>query len=288
VSQETCSIAQALDWARAQLTHHSDAQQPELAGIDSKVLLCSCLDCELVFLHTWPEKSLTDEQWLIYRGLVERRLKGHPVAHLVGYRYFWSLRLEVSTATLIPRPETETLVEIALSLPLEEQATVLDLGTGTGAIALALASEKPNWLITGIDSNEQAVQLARRNAGHNRLISVQFLHSDWFAALGSQQYDLIVTNPPYVELDSPYLREGDLRFEPNSALTSGADGLDDIRFIIAHSQQHLSNSGWLVIEHGFGQSQVIANLMASSHFVEVRVEADLNGLDRVTLGRYQV
>lgn len=287
---QSFTIEQALSWAREQLSIHSvsDDGLHDSAAIDSKVLLAACLEREIVYLHTWPEKHLDEQQIKNFEKFVSRRVEGHPVAHIVGYRDFWSLRLKVSPATLIPRPETELLVEIALALNLAEHASVLDLGTGTGAIALALASEQPNWSITGLDKSTQAVALAKANATLHKLEQVNFIQSDWFSAIEQRQFDLIVTNPPYIEDMDQHLLLGDVRFEPSSALTSGPDGLDDIRLIVSQSKHHLANNGWLVIEHGFQQSKQVVDILTAQSFKQVRSELDLNGLPRVTLGCYQI
>jgi release factor glutamine methyltransferase len=280
------TIAQALLWAREQLSAHnvSDDGLHDSAAIDCKVLLADCLQREVVYLHTWPEKWLDDEQMTKFQAFITQRALGHPVAHIIGYRDFWSLRLKVSPATLIPRPETELLIEIALTLKFAEHLKVLDLGTGTGAIALALASENPNWLITGLDKSSQALVLAKDNAIMHKLERVNFIQSDWFSAVEQQQFDLIVTNPPYIEDNNQYLKQGDVRFEPSSALTSGLDGLDDIRLIVSQSKYYLTNNGWLMIEHGYQQSDQVTDILLAQGFNQVRSELDLNGLPRVTLG----
>lgn len=280
------TIEQALSWAKELLSAHSvsDDGLYNSAAIDSKVLLAACLQRELVYLHTWPEKLLDDLQIKEFKEYIAQRSLGHPVAHIIGYRDFWTLRLKVSPATLIPRPETERLVEIALTLNLAENAKVLDLGTGTGAIALALASENPNWLITGLDKSAQAVELAKDNGIMHKLERVNFIQSDWFSAVEYQQFNLIVTNPPYIEDNNQYLTQGDVRFEPSSALTSGLDGLDDIRLIVSQSKQYLADNAWLVIEHGYQQSDQVMDVLRASGFKKIRSEFDLNGLPRVSLG----
>ena len=280
------TIEQSLSWAKEKLSLSgvSDDGLHDSAAVDSKVLLAACLHKELVYLHTWPEKLLTELQMKGFKAFVEQRSLGHPVAHIIGYRDFWTLRLKVSPATLIPRPETELLVEISLGLNLPDKTKVLDLGTGTGAIALALASENANWQITGLDKHLQAVTLAKDNALLNKLESVDFIQSDWFSAVKHRKFDLIVTNPPYIEDDNHYLNLGDVRFEPSSALTAGPDGLDDIRLIVAQSKPYLSHTGWLVIEHGYQQSNQVADILRAYDFKQIRCEIDLNGLPRVTLG----
>jgi release factor glutamine methyltransferase len=280
------TIAQALSWAREQLSSHnvSDDGLSNSAAIDSKVLLAACLQREVVYLHTWPEKWLDELQIKIFQENISQRSLGHPVAHIIGYRDFWSLRLKVSPATLIPRPETELLVEIVLNLNLTEHSKVLDLGTGTGAIALALASENPHWLVVGLDKSSQAVALAKDNAIMHKLERVKFIQSDWFSAVEHRQFDLIVTNPPYIEDNNHYLQQGDVRFEPSSALTSGVDGLDDIRSIVSQSKHYLNDNGWLLIEHGYQQSRQVTDILSAHGFNQIRRELDLNGLPRVTMG----
>jgi release factor glutamine methyltransferase len=284
------TIAQALFWARDELYSHntSDDGLYDSAAIDSKVLLAACLQCEVVYLHTWPEKLLDELQIKLFQEYISQRSLGHPVAHIIGYRDFWSLRLKVSSATLIPRPETELLVEIALNLNLAEYSKALDLGTGTGAIALALASENSNWLVTGLDKSLQAVALAKNNAVIHKLERVKFIQSDWFSAVEDRKFDLIVTNPPYIENNNHYLQQGDVRFEPESALTSGVDGLDDIRSIVSQSKHFLTDNGWLLIEHGYKQSRQVTDILRAHGFNQIRSELDLNGLPRVAMGCYQL
>ena len=260
--------------------------QQDSALLDSKILLCYCLNCEQSYLHTWPEKHLTQAQLQQFSALVAQRSVGHPIAHLIGYRDFWSLRLQVTTATLIPRPETELVVETALELSLANNARVLDLGTGTGAIALALGKERPAWQISGIDKSHDAVSLARSNAILNRLERVTFKQSDWFSQVAQQQFDLIVSNPPYVEQQSPYLLEGDVKFEPLSALTSGEDGLHDIRFIVAQATQYLSDGAYLLLEHGYKQDIMVRNIFESNAYADIKSIVDLNDLPRVTMARF--
>lgn len=280
------TIAQALSWARELFSAHqvSDDGKHDSAAIDSKVLLAACLEREVVYLHTWPEKLLDEPQVKTFQNYITKRSLGHPVAHIIGYRDFWSLRLNVSPATLIPRPETELLVEIALTLDVSAHSKVLDLGTGSGAIALALASENPNWSITGLDKSSEAVVLAKENALIHKLERVDFIKSDWFSAVKNERFHLIVTNPPYIEDNNQYLQQGDVRFEPKSALTSGLDGLDDIRLIVSQSKNHLIANGWLLIEHGYQQNIQVKDILKSHGFKQIRSELDLNGLPRVTLG----
>ncbi len=285
MSSQQWSIQQALEWARAALSKAkvSDDGNFDSSRVDSKALLAAVLQKELVYLHTWPEKLLDAQQAQAFKQAVEQRVLGHPVAHITGYRDFWSLRLAVSNSTLIPRPETELLIELVLALNLPNHTKVLDLGTGTGAIALSLAVENPNWQITAVDKSSEAVALAKQNAQNLNLPQVQIKQSDWFAALAEQKFDLILSNPPYIENDNNFLQKGDVRFEPASALTSGADGLDDIRLIVAQCPTYLTPGGVLAIEHGYQQQAQVQSILAEHGLQNIRTEKDLNHLPRVTV-----
>lgn len=274
------TIQDALQWARSELTC-SDS-----ASLDARVLLCHCLQVSAVYLHTWPEKLLDENTWQQFQDLIRKRVQGLPVAHLTGTRDFWTLSLTVNEHTLIPRPETELLVETALSLFDDTPIDALDLGTGTGAIALALASERQSWTVTGVDRIDQSVELARLNARQNSLEQVRFFASNWFDAIDQHRYSLIISNPPYVEPHSPYLTQGDVRFEPLSALTAEDQGLADLRKIISQASQYLVDSGWLLLEHGHAQGQAVRDLMQQAGFMGINTLKDLAGLDRVTLGQW--
>ncbi|TDQ38978.1 peptide chain release factor N(5)-glutamine methyltransferase [Thiopseudomonas denitrificans] len=258
------------------------------AKLDVELLLADVLGQSRSYLYTWPGKEVTAQQLTTFNTQFARRLAGEPVAYLLGRQGFWTLDLQVSPNTLIPRPETELLVETTLQLgSAGSSLRVLDLGTGTGAIALALASERPRWQVTGVDRVPEAVQLARHNALGCGLGGVRFLDSDWFAALNGEHFDLIISNPPYIALDDPHLEQGDVRFEPMSALVSGRDGLDDIRRILADAGQHLHESGWLLLEHGWQQAAAVRDLMRHAGFTGVRSVCDLAGHERITLGQWQ-
>lgn len=255
--------------------------------LDAELLLAHVLGKPRSFLRTWPEHVLTPDQMTAFQQMLARRRTGEPVAYLLGQQGFWNLDLQVSSATLIPRADTETLVEAALSLPLPERARVLDLGTGTGAIALALASERPGWQVTGCDRVPEAVQLARHNAERIGAGNVEFLLGDWFAAVDpSARFDLIVSNPPYIAEHDQHLTQGDVRFEPVSALVSGADGLNDIRLIVARAPAYLARPGWLMLEHGWDQPQAVADLLSARGFVDVQGHRDLGDHIRVTGGSW--
>lgn len=256
------------------------------ARLDAELLLAAALGKPRSYLHTWPERQVPGEAGERFAGYVQRRRGGEPVAYILGQQGFWSLDLEVAPHTLIPRPDTELLVETALALLPATPARVLDLGTGTGAIALALASERPGWTLTGVDRVGEAVALAERNRQRLKLRNATFRQSRWFSALLGERYHLIVSNPPYIAAADPHLGEGDLRFEPASALVAGADGLDDIRLIIAQAPPHLEPAGWLLLEHGFDQAAAVRELLSAQGFAEVSSRRDLGGHERISLGRY--
>jgi release factor glutamine methyltransferase len=221
-----------------------------------------------------------------FEALVARRVVGEPVAYLTGRRGFWSLDLTVTPATLIPRVETELLVELALArLPRDREPRIADLGTGSGAIALALAHERPRARVVATDASDAALAVARDNAIALGIDNIDFRRGDWLAALSGERFDLIASNPPYIAGDDPHLGVGDLRHEPAAALASGYDGLDAIRMIVRDAPAHLVTDGWLLLEHGLEQGRAVRDLLHAAGFVDVATEHDLEGRDRVTLGR---
>ena len=273
-------ISQLLKSA-VQLNHCS-----ETPAVDCELLLCHVLDVERSYLKTWPDRELNSADQEQFQQLLERRMQGEPVAYLIGTQGFWTLDLNVSPDTLIPRPETELLVEAALELELPEKSKVLDLGTGTGAIALALASERSQWQISAVDLMPNAVQLASANCQRHQLDNVEIFQSRWFTEIPAQRFDLIVSNPPYIEDGDIHLTQGDVRFEPASALVSGSDGLDDLRLLIAESVDYLADGGWLIVEHGYQQGPAVRELFKQTGFAQVETRQDLNDLERITLGCY--
>jgi release factor glutamine methyltransferase len=216
--------------------------------------------------------------------LLQRRLQGEPIAYILEAREFYGLQFKVTTDTLIPRPDTETLVDIALTkIPENQHSMLLDLGTGTGAIALSIAKYRPQAQVTAVDVSENALNIAKENAQNLSIPNVNFLLSHWFNALQHQKFDVIVSNPPYIEEADQHLSQGDLRFEPLSALASGHDGLNDIRHIIAQSKAHLNPNGWLMLEHGYNQAENIAELLNQFEFNTISHVRDLAGIERVTI-----
>jgi len=276
------TVAHALAWATQILQNISDSPK-----LDAEVLLLHVIDKPKSYLFTWPEAELTDVQLSEFKQLITERETGYPVAHLVGVREFWSLELEVNNSTLIPRPDTETLVEKALSLDLPNNAKILDLGTGTGAIALALASEQPNWQITAVDYSEQAVALAKRNQQKHTLNNVTVIQSDWFCSLPNQQFDLIVSNPPYIDESDAHLRQGDVRFEPKSALVALDNGMADIKLIIEQARHYLAPNGYLLIEHGYQQALLLQEFFAQMAYSNILTVKDMAGCERVTMAQFQ-
>ena len=276
-------IALLLNDATKQLKAVSDSAQ-----LDTELLLCSVLKKDRSFLRAWPEHELDAQQHSSFQQLFKQRLQGKPIAHILGERGFWSLNLNVTTDTLIPRPDTERLVELALEIiPAQANWKILDLGTGTGAIGLSLAKENPASFITATDQSAAALDIARLNANNNQVSNIEFIQSDWFENLNDQPFNMIVSNPPYICDNDPHLQQGDVRFEPLSALTSGADGLNDIRSIIKNSHQHLIKDGALLIEHGYHQADAVCDLLKAANFTKINSYTDHNNNPRVSLGYIQ-
>ncbi|NWA23339.1 peptide chain release factor N(5)-glutamine methyltransferase [Pseudomonas gingeri] len=269
----------------ASLLRAADLPDSPTARLDAELLLAAALGKSRSYLHTWPEKIVSSEAALAFSDFLLRRRGGEPVAYILGQQGFWKLDLEVAPHTLIPRPDTELLVEAALELLPATPAPVLDLGTGSGAIALALANERPAWQVTAVDRVPEAVALAERNRQRLGLNNATVLNSHWFSALDGQRFQLIISNPPYIASSDPHLAQGDVRFEPASALVAGADGLDDLRLIIAQAPQHLLADGWLMLEHGYDQAEAVRELLSAQGFSDVHSRTDLGGHQRISLGR---
>ena len=267
------------------LQRSAELTASDSAVLDTELLLSHVLDVSRTYLKTWPDRQPDTDQVTTFAALFQRRLRGEPIAYILGHQGFWSLDLKVSEHTLIPRPETELLVETALELQLPPQSSVLDLGTGTGAIALALACERNDWNITALDFQPQAVALAEENRAAHKLDNVQIVQSNWFAALPAVKFDLIVSNPPYIENNDPHLSQGDVRFEPASALVSGAEGLDDLILLIGQSVAFLKPNGWLLVEHGYDQGPGVRALFTEAGFSAIETRNDYNQIDRITFGQ---
>ena len=254
--------------------------------VEAELLLLHVVQRQRSWLFAHADDELDAETQAAFEALLERRAAGEPVAYITGRRGFWSLDLEVTPATLIPRPETELLVELALErLAPGTDSRVADLGTGSGAIALAIASERPQAKVLASDASEAALAVAKRNAQRHGLGHVEFVRGDWLAPLAGRRFNLIASNPPYIEAADPHLARGDLRFEPASALASGIDGLDDIRRIINDARDHLEPGGWLLLEHGWNQGEALRSLLETAGYTAVFTAQDLESRDRVSGGR---
>lgn len=266
------------------------AAATRLSGPDARHeaehLLLHVLGRDRAWLFAHGGDPLPASDAAAFDALLTRRAAGEPLAYLLGRRGFWTLDLQVSPATLIPRPETERLVELSLErLPDDRPLRIADLGTGSGAIALALASERPLAQVVATDLSDDALQVAQANAMTNRIANVAFRQGSWRVPLAGERFDLIASNPPYIAEGDPHLAQGDLRFEPPTALSSGSDGLDAIREIVALAPAHLLPGGWLLLEHGWDQGEAIRALLIAAGFADVATERDLERRDRVTLGR---
>lgn len=253
------------------------------AKLDCQILLAFVLNKETSHLITWPEKKLTEQEFQAFMSLFLRRLKGEPIAYITEEREFWSLPFYVSPATLIPRPDTEILVEHILMRHLESDLACLDLGTGTGAIALALASEQKDWQIDAVDFSDDAVQLAKKNAARLDLLQVELYQSDWFSNIStSKRFDIIVSNPPYIDKADQHLAEGDVRFEPLSALVASDNGLADIKKIAKDARAYLKNNGALYLEHGYEQAADVSDILNQLGYQSIETIKDFSDNDRVT------
>ena len=269
-------------WLRHAASELSASESPRR---DAEILLGFVTGKARTYLLAFGETGLTAEQQTKLDALLARRKTGEPVAHLVGEREFWSLPLHVSAATLIPRPDTECLVEQALARLPAQPCHILDLGTGTGAIALALASERPDCTLA-VDVMPDAVALAQRNVERLGLNNVSVLQSSWFAALKNRTFGMIVSNPPYIDEHDLHLAQGDVRFEPLTALVAANEGLADLDHIVTTSRQYLLSGGWLLVEHGWTQGEAVRALFTQAGYTAVETCRDYGGNERLTLGQW--
>ncbi|WP_295355116.1 peptide chain release factor N(5)-glutamine methyltransferase [uncultured Succinivibrio sp.] len=272
------TIFEALKLSRAKLA----GAGIESASLDASLILSYLTDLTKVQLITHDTDELSDETVNHLNELIDKRISGYPIAYILGYKEFWGLKLKVTEDTLIPRPDTEIIVQKALDCKVH--GPILDMGTGTGAIILALKSEYGDVVEAyACDISKKALNVARENARTHSL-DVTFIESDWFSALGDKKFSLIVSNPPYIEENDPHLTKTSLPYEPISALTSGSDGLDDIRIICADALSHLESGAPLLIEHGYNQGKSVATIFTENGYKNVETIKDLAGNDRVTIG----
>ena len=277
----TATINQALATASTQLT------ASDTALLDVEILLAYALNVSRTHLLTWPEQEIPTAIEEQFDSLVQQRVKGEPIAYLVGTQEFWSLSFKVTPDTLIPRPETELLVEKALEIiPVNASWEIADLGTGSGAIALAVAHERPQCRVTAIDRSPAALAVAKENAERLNITNVDFDEGDWFAPLAEKKYQVILSNPPYVADQDPHLKQGDVRFEPTGALEAGPQGMNDLEILITQAGPHLLQEGCLILEHGFDQAEAVGRLFRQNAFSNIRSITDYAGQARLTMGQY--
>ena len=275
-------IQTTLTTATKCLTATSDS-----ASIDAEVLLCHVLKKPRSHLRAWPEKQLTPEQQSLFQQLLEQRIHGTPVAYLTGTREFWSRDFKVNEHVLIPRPDTELLIELSLSLLSDKpNARIIDLGTGSGAIAITLAAELPDLEVWATDQSEQALKVAQENAATHQTQNIHFCLSNWFDSIKPSKFDLVISNPPYIDGDDPHLSQGDVRFEPDSALIAHNNGLKDIESITQQAQHYLKPGGTLLIEHGYDQQIAVQAIFNSFNYDNIQTHTDLSGNPRVTTGQW--
>lgn len=280
------TIKDQIEWAVSQLKEKSLVFQSDTPQRDAEILLAYVLGVSLTHLKTWPEKKPDIEQTEKFLSLVRKRQTGQPIAYLMGEWEFWSLPVKVSSDTLIPRPETECLVELALEKICEKKAEVADLGTGCGAIALALASENPEWLIWASDISRGALEVAKANASHLELKNINFYSSDWFSNFPDKRFDLIVSNPPYIDEEDEELESSVIQWEPQQALIAAENGLSDLKKIIVQAKGFLKAGAWLILEHGYQQGEAVVRLLEENAYGNTSTVKDLEGRDRVSCGQW--
>lgn len=275
-------IQSALTEASQMLAASSDS--PEL---DAEILLCLILEKNRSYLRSWPKKQLHAQQRLQYKALLRQRQQGKPIAYITGQREFWSREFKVSPDVLIPRPDTELLIELSLPLiPKDKSCKLIDLGTGSGAIAVTLATERPYAQIIATDASEAALKIAKQNGDHYHCRNLRLVQSFWFEQITDTDFDLVVSNPPYIAQNDPHLQQGDLRFEPQSALISEDNGLKDISLIAESACKHLKEGGYLLIEHGYNQQPQVQAIFESFDYANIQTHTDLGGNPRVTIGQW--
>ena len=262
-------------------------QPIDTARLDAEILLAATLNTERSRLYAQPEEKVDDNLNADYQSLLLKRKHGFPVAYLLGEKEFWSLKLNVTQDTLIPRPETERLVELALEfIPQNTEMRILDLGTGSGAIAIAIAKERPKCELLAVDISKDALTVAQGNVTGLKTQNVEIRESNWFDSLTNESFDLIVSNPPYVESEDTSLSETDIRYEPRLALDAGPSGLQAFNSIIPSAQQHMNEGAYLLVEHGYAQGACIRRLFELHHYTDINTQKDYAGLERISMGRF--
>lgn len=253
--------------------------------LDSEVLLAFVLEKNRSYLRGWNDKKLNESMVIYFESLLSQRLDGVPIAYLIGTREFWSRNFIVSPDVLIPRPDTELLIELCLAqIPVNQALNILDLGTGSGAIAVTLAAERPTAKIIAVDLSTSALAIAQQNAHQHHCKNIEFILSNWFSAVPKIKFDLIISNPPYISADDEHLTQGDVRFEPKSALIAAENGLSDIRIIATASKRYLKPFGQVLFEHGYNQAEDVQIILQSLNYKNVQTYLDLSGMERVTMG----
>jgi release factor glutamine methyltransferase len=282
MSSRINTVEQLLSTAILQLNKTSLTAQ-----LDAEILLAFSLNKSRTWLRTWPEQCIDQSAMSDFTQLVKQRQQGLPIAYLTGQREFWTQTFQVTKDVLIPRPETELLVEHCLQMIAPNQSQlILELGTGSGAIAISIATERPQAQIIATDVSQAALEMAQINADSAGVSNIQFLHSDWFNTIDTQDFALIISNPPYIEQNDPHLQQGDVRFEPRLALTSGKDGLRDIQIIAQQAQNYLATDAYLALEHGYNQSDAVAKILSNNHYTNIKNYCDLQGNPRITIAQY--
>jgi len=261
-------------------------QNSGIEKFESEIILANILRVNRAYLHTHPERELTQQEYDEYFIKIKQRIDGIPIAYIIQKKEFWSIDLKVTEDTLIPRPETELLIEIILEkFSQNKPYRFLELATGSGAISIALAKGHPNFDITASDISEKALNIARKNQNYYHIKNIKFIYSNWFAEIKStEKFDAIICNPPYIPENDPHLSQGDLRFEPKIALTPGKTGLEAIEYIINNAKNYLLPTGWLFLEHGYDQGEKVAELFQESGYEQIKTKKDLKNHPRVTFG----
>lgn len=280
------SIKQLLETERQALV--SSGIDSDSAKLEAELLLAKCLGKPRSYLYAFSEDEVSGEDVVLFKELIQKRQNGNPIAYLLGQQSFWSLSLDVAAGALVPRADTESLIEKILELPIAEEATIIDLGAGSGAIALALASEKKKWKVIAVEFYESAMKIASANNLKSRKESndsgISLIQANWLSSIADNCMDLIVSNPPYIAEDDPHWTNGSLKEEPETALLSGSDGLDDIKKIVKQAPRCLKDGGYLILEHGYDQQEAVKSLLSNEGFVNVEGGNDLSGNPRFVLG----